>query len=289
MKTRALAHGAATIVNAIATGKGAAFGISLETTASVEVNGSGEFSGTIAGSPGEDTRLMELCAKKVFERLKFSGGASIETESDIPIASGLKSSSTAANAVVLAAYWAARKEAKVKALTDKELLDIAIDAAFEAKVTVTGAFDDAAASYYGGYVVTDNAERKILKKGLMDDDLEVVIYVPEGKSYTANVDVKKTREISKEVTAAWKEALSGNLYGAMNMNGLLYSRALGYDSGPELTALAAGALGCGLSGKGPSVVAIVESGTREVEDSWKDLDGVIIRTKINNKKAEVLS
>ena len=286
MKTRAVAHGAATIVNAIATGKGAAFGISLKTAASVGLDGSGKFSGKIIGSPDEDTRLMEFCAKKVMERLKLGYGASIETVSDIPIASGLKSSSTAANAVVLATYAAARKEEKVKKLDDKDLLDIAIDAAYAAKVTITGAFDDAAASYYGGFVVTDNAERKILKKGLMDPSLDVVIFVPGEKAYTSKVDVAKTRLLSDEVLLAWKEALSGNIYAAMKMNGLLYSASLGYDPKVAVAALGAGALSCGLSGKGPSVVALTKD-AQSIVSAWKGFSGKIIRTRVNNEKAEV--
>ncbi len=45
---------------------------------------------------------------------------------------------------------------------DFEIVNLGVDAAFDAKVTVTGAFDDACASYFGGVVVTDNLERKIV-------------------------------------------------------------------------------------------------------------------------------
>jgi shikimate kinase len=41
LKGHGLSHGAATIVNAIATGKGAAFGVDLRTEAWVELNDSG--------------------------------------------------------------------------------------------------------------------------------------------------------------------------------------------------------------------------------------------------------
>ena len=43
-----------------------------------------------------------------------------------------------------------------KTLDDLELVKLGVDAAFDAKVTVTGAFDDACASYFGGAVITDN-------------------------------------------------------------------------------------------------------------------------------------
>ena len=102
MKTTAISHGAVTLVNAIATGKGAAFGISLETKATVELNDTGKISAKIKNFPDEDTKLIELCAKKVLEFLGADYGVDIETESNIPPARGLKSSSAAANAAVLA-------------------------------------------------------------------------------------------------------------------------------------------------------------------------------------------
>ena len=76
---------------------------------------------------------------------------------------GLKSSSAAANAVALASTAALGKH-----LDDLELVKLGVDAAFDAKVTVTGAFDDACASYFGGIVVTDNLNRKIIKQMPVD-------------------------------------------------------------------------------------------------------------------------
>jgi shikimate kinase len=288
MEGRACAYGAASIANAIATGKGAAFGITLKTEARVRLNDSGKFSGKMQGLPGEDTLLMELCAKKVLERFGLAHGAHIETVSDIPVASGLKSSSTAANAVVLAAYSAARKEKKGIRLTDRELLDIAIDAALEAKVTITGAYDDAAASYYGGYVITDNAKRKIMKKGPMDKNLNVVLFVPGERSYTAKVDVEKIRLLKEPAFLAWKEALEGSRYTALTANGLIYSAALGCDTKIPMAALGAGAIASGISGKGPSVIALTKGDPEKIVSAWKEFPGRIIKCGINNTKAAII-
>jgi shikimate kinase len=288
MEASVLCHGAATIVNAIATGRGAAFGISLETRAHVRLNEKSTFTACIEGCGDEDTTLIRLCAKKVLRYFKLDYGADIVTESNIPIAAGLKSSSTAANAVCLATLAAIRKEHKA-ALSDGKLIDLAVDAALEAKVTVTGAYDDACASYFGGYVVTDNAKRRILKKGRMPEDLKVLIYVPDKKSYTSKVDVKKTKILAAEVSLAWKQALKGNLYSAMNVNGLLYSAALGYDAGIPLAALEAGAIAAGLSGKGPSVVALTKKEPEKIKEAWSAFEGRIIEANINNRKAEVLA
>ena len=104
---------------------------------------------------------MEKTVARVLRRfgLENSFGAKIKTCSNIPIAKGLKSSSAAANAAALAATAALGKT-----LDDLELVKLGVDAAFDAKVTVTGAFDDACASYFGGVVVTDNLKREIVKQ-----------------------------------------------------------------------------------------------------------------------------
>ena len=87
--------------------------------------------------------------------LEKSFGAKIKTQSNIPIARGLKSSSVAANATALATTAALGKT-----LDDLEIIKLGVEAAFDAKVTVTGAFDDACASYFGGIVITDNSETR---------------------------------------------------------------------------------------------------------------------------------
>ncbi len=307
MQATAVSHGAATIINAIATGKGAGFGIGLETKATVKLNDSGNITGKIKEAPDEDTKLIELCAKKVFEHFGVNYGAEIETESNIPIARGLKSSSTAANAVVLAAAGAiARaghgkiKEVRVsKNVTEQQvfinnrlidielLINLGVDAAIEAKVTITGAFDDASASFLGGFVVTDNVKRKILRCGDFEN-LNVLIFVPEEKAYTIKVDVGKMKLLSREVNIAWDEALSGNLYTAMTLNGMLYCATTKNNTEIPLEALNAGAIAAGLSGKGPSVVALTRDNVDKIRDAWKQFGGEVVVTKVNNEKARII-
>ena len=99
----ALVHGAVSIVNAISIGKGAALGIDLTTTAYVDIiDDRPEIQVEIDGSPSEDTGLAREAAKVVLRRYAEKGsGANVRIISDIPIGKGLKSSSAAANAVVL--------------------------------------------------------------------------------------------------------------------------------------------------------------------------------------------
>ena len=76
-----------------------------------------------------------------------------------------------------------------KTLDDLEIVKLGVEAAFDAKVTVTGAFDDACASYFGGIVVTDNLNREIVKQLPFTEDLAVLFHVPPEKAYTANSNV----------------------------------------------------------------------------------------------------
>ncbi len=61
------------------------------------------------------------------------------------MARGLKSSSAAANAIALATTAALERS-----LDDVTVVKLGVDGALDAKVTITGAFDDACASYFGG-------------------------------------------------------------------------------------------------------------------------------------------
>ena len=289
MKSIAISRGAITVVNAIATGKGSALGINLETKATIKLNDSGKITAKIKNASKEDTKLMELCAKYAFNHLGVEYGAKIETESNIPIAKGLKSSSAAANAVVLATVDAVMKEnPELKSPGDMDIINLGVNAAIKAEVTITGAFDDASASYLGGFVVTDNEKREILKAEKIEP-LDVLLFVPKEKIYTIKIDVDRTKLLRKEALIAWKEALEGNIYSAMNLNGILYSTTLNQDPDVALSALRAGALASGLCGTGPAVAALVGENPDKIRDEWQQFDGKIIEAKVNNEKAKILN
>ena len=122
--------------------------------------------------------------------LEKTFGAKVKTTSNIPTARGLKSSSVAANATALATVTALGKK-----LDDLEIIKIGVQAAFDAKCTITGAFDDACASYFGGAVITDNLNRQILKQLPLPKDLVVLFHVPPQKAYTINSDVKRLQTV----------------------------------------------------------------------------------------------
>ncbi|OPY51917.1 MAG: Shikimate kinase [Methanosaeta sp. PtaU1.Bin060] len=276
MKGYATACGAATVLNAVATWKGAAFGIDLKTTAEVVLDGTGCVKGDV---PGVDTRLIERCAERVLQRFGCTSGATVRTSSEIPVASGLKSSSTAANAVVLATLDALDEE-----LDLIEAAKIGVAAARDVSVTITGALDDALASMLGGAVVTDNKEMRLLKREEMQRD--VLLLVPERRIFSKDTDVKRSRLIAPLAEIVLDLAMKGDWGRAMTLNGFAYCGALGQPVEPLLRALEAGAEGVSLSGTGPSYAALVRAEMLDALDaSWSEIGGRVIRTKTNNRSA----
>ena len=284
----AISHGAATIINAIATGKGAAVGVDLWTKASVTLT---DEKGQVEVNIQSDSSENPALAQKTFQRvLKHFGlenqfGAKVETTSNIPVARGLKSSSVAANAIALATTAALERS-----LDDVMVVKLGVDGALDAEVTITGAFDDACASYFGGIIITDNMERRIIKRFEPAEPLKVLFFVPAKKTYTASSDVKRMKAMASAVKVAYNEALNGNYWAALIINGLIFSAALGYDPSIAVDALAAGALASGLSGTGPAVSAVVSDEKIDlVKEAWQSREGEILEANINQKKAKVVS
>jgi len=287
MKADAISYGAVTVVNAISMGKGAALGIDLWTRANVTLNNSaGEVDVCIKSDPNENPRLTVAVVRSVLGwfRQENKHGAKVEIDSNIPIARGLKSSSAAANAITLATLGALGKK-----LPDLEVVKLGVKAAVEAGVTITGAFDDACASYFGRLVVTDNKRLKIERSYDIRKRYHVLIHVPESKSYTISSNVEGMKEIAPLIRAAHEQARRGSFWDAMCFNGYAHSVALGYDPSIVLKALSAGAIASGLSGKGPAVAAVVPpSKVDSVKEAWKNYPGKLILAGINRRKAHLL-
>ncbi len=152
-------------------------------------------------------------------------------------------------------------------------------------MSITGAFDDACASLLGGFVITDNKRRELIKR--TEKDSEVLVLVPHEKAFTADTDVKQSRLIAPWVNIAYELALEERFEDAMTLNGFLYCAALNFDPEPMVKALECGVQGVSLSGTGPSFVALVddEKGER-LGEVWSGLgvEGKIIRSRVNNKQ-----
>lgn len=184
------------------------------------------------------------------------------------MASGLKSSSAAANATVLATLDALEIADAVERIS---ACRVGVQAARDAGVTVTGAFDDASASMLGGVTVTDNSAEKLLAHE--EIDWHALVYTPPVQSFSADADVTACKRIAPMADLVAELALDGRYGEAMTVNGFAFCGALEFSTAPMIDALPDVA-GVSLSGTGPSYVAVGDRETLEaVQTDWAERDG----------------
>ncbi len=265
MIARAAAPAAGTVLNALANGYGSAFAIDAYTEATVELDDTGSVSGEIADADDADTRLIERCVELTVERFGDGEGGHVRTESDVPMASGLKSSSAAANATVLATLEALGVE-----MDREDACRVGVEAARDAGVTVTGAFDDASASMLGGVTVTDNTGDELLRHDAFDR--HVIVYTPDERAFSADADVSRCERIAPMADLVYELAADGEYEPAMAVNGFAFCAALQFPTEPLVEALPAAT--ASLSGTGPSYVAVGERCELEsLEEVWSRREG----------------
>ena len=283
MKKIVRSPGSATIINAIATGFGSAFGIGLDIVCEAKTSAD---SIKCSNDVGADNSLMEICVEKVFNHYNINKdefGIDLKTKSSLPMASGLSSSSASSNAIVKITSSIISEEFDLKPLEDLEVINMAIDASLDAGVTITGSFDDATASYFGGVVVTDNRNREFIIKEKMDE-YPILIYMPNFYSKSGDSNPDRMKLLSPLVETAFDFAKQKNYFKALNLNGLIYSATLGFDSTIAIDALQAGAIASGLSGTGSSFVAVVDDNSIDgVEEAWSRYEGKVIKTEVDNQ------
>jgi len=273
MEGQARAPAAGTVLNALATGTGSAFAIDAYTTATVDLSDGDGVEGHVADAPDADTRLIERCVERVTDRFGDGEGGTVRTESEVPMASGLKSSSAAANATVMATLSALDA---VDAVDREEAARIGVDAARDVGVTVTGAYDDASASMLGGVTVTDNDRDEVLTRETVD--WHVLVWTPPERAFSADADVDRCRQIAPVADLVADLALDGNYASAMTVNGLAFCAALEFPPGPIVDALP-DAAGASLSGTGPSFTAVGSTEALDaVQQRWSARDGDCMRT-----------
>ena len=279
-KVKATIHGAVSLVSAIANKKGATVGISLKVEAIVETS---EGKGIVIQSENKSlsSRLInktieKILTKKDLEKNKIT----VTLTSEIPTGYGLKSSSAISSAVALACA----KIFKPK-LTDHQILLSGVEASIESKVSITGAYDDACSCYYGGFNVTDNGKRKRIQFEKVPTNLIAVIFIPKNRK---RGNLKKLKILSPIFNNAWELAKEKKYWESMIINGLATSTILNSDPKIIVDLIEKGALGASVSGNGPSIAAIVKKENESnIKKIFGALEGNIIVSKVNNKKAEV--
>jgi len=279
-KVKATFHGAVSLVSAIANKKGATLGISLKVEAIIETS---EGKGITIQSENKSlsSRLINKTIEKIVSKRDLEKNKiTITLTSEIPTGYGLKSSSAISSVVALACA----KIFKPK-LTDQQILLAGVDASIESKVSITGAYDDACSCYYGGFNVTENAKRNRIQFEKAPSNLIAVIFIPKNRK---RGNLKKLKILSPIFNNAWELAKEKKYWESMTINGLATSSILNSDPKIIIDLIEKGALAASISGNGPSIAAIVKKENESnVKKIFGNLEGSIIVSKINNKKAEV--
>ena len=275
----AIVHGAVSIVSAIATGNGATLGIDTFVKTKLEIK-----DGTGIHITSDNKTISSRLINKVIEnvipkRQLEKVRLELNFQSNIPTGYGLKSSSAISTAVSLVCSKAIKKE-----LTDEEILKIGVESSLQTNVSITGAYDDACACYYGGFNVTNNYKRDLIFRGNAPSNLQATIFLPKSRK---RGNVKKLKNFKPAFEKAWELAKNHDYWNASILNGLATSSIL--NSNPELLfkLMKKGAISATISGNGPSIVAITKKGhSSNIKRELSSLEGKVIVSNINNKKAE---
>ena len=203
-------HSAISIVNAIATGKGATLGISKDVSVEIETS-HGKGITVEIGKRQVNSRLINRVIEKIVPKNTLSKTKlRILLDSEIPAGYGLKSSSAISSAVALGCAKLFKPS-----MNDFDILRAGVDASIETKVSLTGAYDDACACYYGGFNTTDNYKRKIIHSEKCLNDISAVIFLPRSRK---RGNIRKLRTQSDVFEQAWNLAKKSDYWNAMILN-----------------------------------------------------------------------
>ena len=272
--------GAVSIVNAIATGKGSTLGIDtfVETTLTKkEGKGIHITSENKSISSRLINKLIEnMIPKKILDNTKLE----LDFKSNIPTGYGLKSSSAISSAVVLSCA-----KAFGKTMSDDEILKLGAKTSIQTKISITGAYDDACACHFGGFNVTDNTKMKLLHREIAPKDLQAIIFLPKSRK---RGNLKKLKEFKDAFEKSWQLAKNSDYWNAAILNGIATSSILNSEPNLIMKLMEKGALCATISGNGPSIMAITDRKNKSrVQKEFSGLDGKIMISNINNKKAYV--
>ena len=273
-------YGAVSIVNAIAIQKGSTLGIDTFVETRLTKN-EGTGIHIISENKTISSRLINkvienMIPRKILEKTKIE----LEFKSNIPTGYGLKSSSAISNAIVAAITKAFNSK-----LTDEQILKIGARASIQAKVSITGAYDDACACYFGGFNVTDNSKMKLFHREVAPNDLDVIIFLPKSRK---RGNLKKLKNFRPAFEKAWELARNSDYWNAAIVNGVATTAILNDEPRLIMELMEKGAKCATISGNGPSLIAISDKKNKtKIQRVFSGLDGKIITSKINNKKAEI--
>ena len=273
-------YGAVSIVNAIAIGKGSTLGVDtfVETTLTKrEGKGIHITSENKTISSRLINRLIEnMIPKKILDNTKLE----LDFKSNIPTGYGLKSSSAISSAVILSCAKAFGKN-----MSDEEILKLGAKTSIQTKISITGAYDDACACHFGGFNVTDNLKMKLIRRELAPKELQAIIFLPKSRK---RGNLRKLKEFKDAFEKSWEMAKNSDYWNAAILNGIATTSILNSEPDLIMKLIEKGALCATISGNGPSIMAITDKKNKSrVQKEFSGLDGKIMISNINNKKAYV--
>ena len=282
---RGVAYGAVSIVNALCSGRGVTLGIQLKTSAKVYVEKKkGTWSCYVNGTE-YDSRLPVEVVRVALSSMgkdpsEYSGR--IETDTELPIGVGLKSSSSSSCAIAEAVYSAFEKNADLGMI-----LRLSADASISAGASITGAMDDSASCIIGGMNFVDNISRNILRSKEIGKEYYVLIILPPYRSRRPILDIQEIKKFEVISDSLFRMAMQGQVWEAMTLNGLLCSSLIGYETSHQIKALQNGAISAGLSGTGPAVAAVYEPSEearmKKAEQEFRKMGCNLIITRTREK------
>ena len=262
--------GAGTVLNALATGIGCAFGISLRTVCEIEP--------VSAERVGAQEDIKEELVRDLLSLFPGIDSVKFKIESTIPPTSGLGSSSAFVNSILTALNRISEN------LDPEDIPEINSKISKKHDISYTGAFDDACASFYGGLVLTDNESLKIILR--MDFERYCAILLPPWSK--KSIEVAMLRENNERLHEAVNYVKDGDVGKAMEINSRFYCERLGYPVKPVELALRY-VDEAGLSGNGPAYICLGErEDVEKVVALWSDFGEVIICKTVNTGVLEFL-
>jgi len=224
---------AITVLNAIKAPRGSAIGTRLFTTAEV-TGGAGIHTGEA------DTLLVERCME-----LLDAEDLRVEIRTPLPLARGLKTSSSVSLAVL-----GAISVFKGMDLISEDLVSLSARASRDIGVSVTGAADDAYACLLGGWVVTDTSTQRLVRR-IEVSSIPLIILVPKGQNKKSGITDKLRSLDQHKIEEALTFIDQEDYISCIRANTEAYAPALGdYNLIKQIQPLADVV---GLNGAGPSI------------------------------------
>ncbi len=227
--------------------------------AGIQLNCSGPGAGALPTQASANT--AGRAAQAVLEKAGLAWGLQLRILKGIPVGSGLGGSAASAVAAAVAVNGLLEHP-----LSSESLLDCALEG--EAVATGSRVIDNVAASLLGGLVFAQDGQPPMARTVPVPEDLYCALVHPDLVITTEASRAGLSEQVSRKTVVAQTANLAGVLIGCQQADIPMLGRFLrdcmiepqraaqvpGFVH-VQTAAMAAGALGCSLSGSGPSIFA----------------------------------